>query len=71
MEVKCVGRNLAEPKRHSLTKKLDAARRFSEGGGIALSESGDQWAPGAIPFTEVSMGAVVPSSLHMIQYLSM
>lgn len=52
-------------------KKLDAARRFSEGGGIALSESGDQRAPGAIPFTEVSMGAVVPSSLHMIQYLSM
>lgn len=35
------------------------------------SESGDQWAQGAIPFMEVSIGAVVPSSLHMIQYLSM
>lgn len=35
------------------------------------SESGDQRAPGAIPVTEVSIGAVVPSSLHMVQYLSM
>lgn len=52
-------------------KELGAAREFSKGGATALSESGDEWAPGAIPVTEVSTGAVVPRSLHMVQCLSM
>lgn len=69
MEVKCIGRNFAEPQRFPSWGRN--WMQFSKGGGMALSEPGDQWVPGAIPVVEASIGAVVPSSLHMIQYLSM
>lgn len=51
------------PKRNFVIKELGAARGFSKGGGRAVSESGDLWA--LVGTIVVSIGAVVPSSLHM------
>lgn len=51
MEVKWVGRNLAEPRRRRILMKQEAAaRRFSKGGGLALAEFRAQWAVVAVAF---------------------